>query len=83
MYVRVRISKKFARMVVAITHIKNLSKDDVPAVEPRGLHGGDEELASVGVLSSVGHGQPAGAEVTQLEVLVGELLAIDRLAASA
>ena len=37
----------------------------------------DEELGAVGVLAGVGHGQPARAVVLQLEVLVGELLAVD------
>ena len=52
------------------------------AVEPRGLLGGDEELASVGVLAGVGHGQPADTVVLQLEVLIGEFLAIDGAATS-
>ena len=47
------------------------------AVEPGGLLGGDEELGPVGVLARVGHRQPAGAEMLQLEVLVGKLLAVD------
>ena len=47
------------------------------AVEPGGLLGGDEELGSVGVLARVGHRQPAGAEMLQLEVLIGELLTVD------
>ncbi len=47
------------------------------AVEPWGLLGGDEELRAVCVLSGVGHGQPAGTEVLQLEVLVGEPLPVD------
>ena len=47
------------------------------SIEPGGLLCGDEELRSVGVLAGVGHGQPSGAEMLQLEVLVGELLAVD------
>lgn len=43
----------------------------------------DEELASVGVLASIGHRQCAGALVLEREVLVGETLAINRLSASA
>lgn len=53
------------------------------AVQPRGLFGGDEELRPVGVFARVGHGQPAGAVVLELEVLVGELLAIDTTTARA
>ena len=88
--------------------IEDLAEDDVLAVEPGSLDGGDEELqemrvatlhwaigtsrycascnpdlAAVGVLAGVGHGEPARSVVVQLEVLVGELLAVDRPAASA
>lgn len=52
-------------------------------VQPCRLHGADEELRSVGVCTSVGHRQDAGAGVLQTEVLIGELVAIDRLASSA
>jgi len=49
----------------------------VTSVQPAGLLGGDEELGSVGVLASVGHAQPTGTVVLQLEVLILEALAID------
>jgi hypothetical protein len=39
--------------------------------------GGDEELRAVGVLSGVGHGEETLLGVLELEVLVGELLAVD------
>lgn len=39
------------------------------------------DLAAVGVGAGVGHGQDSGLGVPQLEVLVGELLAVDRLTA--
>ena len=42
--------------------------------------GGDEELGSVGVGSSIGHRQPSGSVVLQIEVLVGETVSVDRLA---
>ena len=32
----------------------------------------DKELRSIGVLASVGHGEPASPVVLQLEVLIGE-----------
>ena len=45
-------------------------------------YGGDEELRSVGVGSSVGHGQETRSGVLQLEVLVVELLSVDGLTSS-
>ena len=42
-----------------------------------------KELRAVGVRAGVGHAQDAGAGVLELEVLVGELGAVDRLAAGA
>ena len=59
------------------TYAENFGENDVLAVEPGGLLGGDEELRTVGVLSSVGHRQPSGAEMLQLEVLVCEFFSID------
>ena len=62
--------------------IVHLSKYDMLPVQPGGLHSGDEELRAVGVLASIGHGQPAGALVLQSEVLVLELVAVDGLPTS-
>lgn len=72
------------------------------AIEPRSNDGGDEELRSVGILSSVSHGKlermfflvtgenvrkvctnQAGFGVLQLEVFIGEFLAINRFSTSA
>lgn len=50
------------------------------SIQPGGLDGGDEELRSVGILTSVGHGQETRTSVAKLEVLVGETVAVDRLA---
>lgn len=61
----------------------NLTEDTVLAVEPRGNDGGDEELRAIGVGTSVSHGEEERSVVTELEVLVGELVAVDGLAASA
>ena len=61
--------------------LDNCAKDDVLAVEPRGLNSGDEKLGAVGVLAGVGHRQQARSVVFQLEVFVRELGAVDRLAA--
>ena len=43
-----------------IVVVDDLAENDVLAVQPRGLDGGDEELGSVGVGSGVGHGQESG-----------------------
>jgi hypothetical protein len=57
--------------------ISDLAEDDVLAIEPAGHDGGDEELRTVGVGTSVGHGQKTGAGVLLLEVLIGELVTVD------
>lgn len=58
----------------------DVSENNVLVVEPSGLDGANEELAAVGVGSSVGHGQNTLASVLHLEVLVVELVAVDGLA---
>ena len=63
--------------------ISNLAEDDVLVIQPGGDDSGDEELGTVGVWSSIGHGQKSWLSVSQLEVLIGELLTIDGLATSA
>jgi len=63
--------------------ISNFTEDDVLAVEPRGDDGGDEELRAVGVGTRVGHGQDTRLGVSSLEVLIRELLTVDRLATRA
>lgn len=49
---------------------------------PVGVSSADEELGSIGVGASVGHGQTAHACVLQGEVLVSKLVAVDGLAPS-
>jgi hypothetical protein len=68
-------------LVNDLVALEDLSEDDVATVEPRGDDGGDEELAAIGVLARVGHGKEALLAVLELEVLVGELGAVDGLAA--
>ncbi len=56
------------------------------AIEPSRLHGADEELRAVCVGAGVGHAEDAGAGVyarLAAEGLVGELGAVDALAARA
>ena len=49
---------------------------------PAGDRSADKELGSVGVRSSIGHGQCPWFSVIQFEVLVGELLPVDAPSAS-
>ena len=63
--------------------IWDLAEDNVPAIEPGGDDGSDEELGAVGVGAGVGHGEHEGLLVCELEVLVCELLAVDGFAARA
>lgn len=42
-----------------------------------GDNGGNEELGAIGILARVRHGQKTGLRVLKLEVLIGELLAVD------
>lgn len=58
----------------------DLSKDGVLTIQPAADNGGDEELGSIGVGSSIGHRQETWGGVLQLEVLIGKLVAIDGLA---
>jgi hypothetical protein len=62
-----------------VLSLGDLTEDDVLAVQPGGNDGGDEELGSVGVGSSVSHGEQEGLVVPQLEVLIGELVSVDGL----
>lgn len=67
-------------------HIHTVGDDaeyDVLAVQPGRLHCRQEELAAVGVGTSVGHRQDSRASVLQREVLVFEFVTINRFATSA
>merc|ERR1719171_565354 len=63
--------------------LEDAAEDDVAPVEPGRLHRADEDLRAVRAGARVRHGEHAGARVLELEVLVGELLSINRLAARA
>ena len=49
----------------------------------RSNSGGDEELRAIGVFARVGHAQYTLLGMLQLEVLVGEFVAVDGFSASA
>ena len=59
-------------------HCRLLTKEALPC-DSRG----DKELRAVSILASIGHTQKALLGVLQLEVFIGELLSVDRLATSA
>lgn len=56
--------------------LDNGAKDNVTVIQPRGLHGGNKELGSVGVGSGVGHRHDARSGVLQDEVLILKLISI-------
>ena len=47
------------------------------AIEPLSFDGADEKLATIGIGTSVRHGQNTRSSVLKLEVLISELLSID------
>mmetsp|Transcript_34567 Transcript_34567/g.55717 ORF Transcript_34567/g.55717 Transcript_34567/m.55717 type:complete len:111 (-) Transcript_34567:345-677(-) len=57
--------------------LKNLSKNDMTTVEPRGLNSCNEKLTAVRIRPSVGHGEEVRSGVLQIEVLVLELGSVD------
>lgn len=59
--------------------LNNTPKDNVLAIQPGSLDSTQEELGTIGVGSSIGHGQDAWASVTKGEVLINKLCAIDGL----
>lgn len=63
--------------------LDHAAEHHVAIVQPGRLHGGDEELRAVRVRAGVRHRQDARAGVLQDEVLVLELVAVDRFAAGA
>jgi hypothetical protein len=60
--------------------LSDFTKDNVLAIQPRGHDSGDEELRTVGVGTSVSHGQEERTVVLQLEVFILELFTVDGLA---
>lgn len=58
-------------------------ENDVPVVQPGGLHGGDKELGTVGVRARVCHRHYSRTGVFQLEVLIVEFVTVHRFSAGA
>jgi len=59
-----------------------VSEDAMLPIQPSGLDGAQKELGSVGVRSSVSHGQDARSGVRELKVLISELGSVDGLSSS-
>merc|ERR1719270_2920627 len=62
--------------------LRHSAEDDVLAIEPLRLDRAQEELRAVGVRACVRHREDTWPCMLQREVLVGELLPVDRLSAS-
>mmetsp|Transcript_62401 Transcript_62401/g.71567 ORF Transcript_62401/g.71567 Transcript_62401/m.71567 type:complete len:201 (+) Transcript_62401:2354-2956(+) len=60
----------------------NSSENNMSTIQPGGNNGGDEKLTSVGVGSSIGHGQESGLGVLQAEVFIFEFVSINRFTSS-
>mmetsp|Transcript_17560 Transcript_17560/g.33405 ORF Transcript_17560/g.33405 Transcript_17560/m.33405 type:complete len:251 (+) Transcript_17560:149-901(+) len=56
---------------------EHFAEHHVLSIEPSRLGSGDEELGSVRVRASIGHGKVVGAQVTEAEVFVREAAAVD------
>ena len=75
-----------AQHLQALQHVHSLlhlAEHHVVAVQPGAGNSGDEELGAVGVGTAVRHGEETRTRVLQREVLVGEALSVDGLAARA
>lgn len=81
-----RLAARGADLFNGFHHIHALNhgaKDNVLAVQPGCLNGGEKELGAVGARACVGHAEQSGSCVAQLEVLVGKGSTVDRLTPSA
>lgn len=58
----------------------NLAKNNMSTIKPWCLLNRDEELRSIGILASIGHGQPSSTIMLQFEVLISEAISIDTAA---
>jgi len=78
-----RLGAKALNFLHNIHALDHLSEYHVFPVQPLSLSGAEEKLGPVGVGSSVGHGKNSRSSVFQSEVLILELVAIDRLSSGA
>ena len=60
--------------------LQDLAEAGMAVVKPGALHHGDVELRSVSVWTSISHAHPARSIVTEYEVLISEVSAVDTVA---
>lgn len=63
--------------------LQQLAENSVLPIQPRAFHKGNEELRTVGVGPSVGHGQKEGLVMFKLKILVCELSPVNGFTSSA
>lgn len=74
------VSREFRYVLDSIDNIHSFedgTENDMTPVQPRSFDGANEELRSVGVFSGIGHRESSRSGVTELEVLIGEFVAVD------
>jgi hypothetical protein len=74
-----RVGTEGLNLLNEIGALGDFTEHNVLAVQPGGDNGSDEELRTVGVGPGVGHGEEERSVVSELEVLIGELVAVDGL----
>ena len=73
-----RVRSDLFHFLENVLSLSNLSEDSVLSIEMRSRNEAEEELRSVGVGTSVGHGEDTGTVVLVNEVLIVELSSVDR-----
>ena len=72
-----RVRSDLFHFLENVLSLSNLSEDGVLSIEMRSRNEAEEELRSVGVGTSVGHGEDTGTVMLVNEVLIGELSSVD------
>merc|ERR1712038_1237232 len=75
-----RLGSKRLDLLDDIHTLADLTENNMLSIKPLGLSSAEEELASIGVGASIGHGENSRSSVLQSEVLILELVSVDGLA---